>query len=458
MFQLTINNQPCTIAKGSTFKLTLENSAFSTAFDRTLEVTLPLKGCEANQRIFGAMHHTATQLTPLLSRVYPFRLLADGLDLRGVAEVLSVTEEDVKIQLRSGRGGLTPEAIDAEGNERYIDELPLGRAYDTYLRSRGHDPESVTALELITLMSEVSEQEELFLRTGLPSGVFHRNTTPDKDAECVCFPIYSVAESAISNPKTIQGYHKDGKFALIKEGWPILYAFATGTATPNGKNIAGMDTTGVAVDPKAIFSPQIYLCVLLERIIQIAYGVELRKEDNALRWDYRLARLFVANARGVMDYNKTLPHWKVTEFLREVEHFCGVVVLIDTNGARVVNRSEFYASEVQHLQHVVHEHTAELSPDDNGADPTASNIAYQWNGIENVFNLEDDIWHSAKVIEQGGILEIEDNTPETMTPEARRTIIINRQNGNRYIYIENEDGTVRPLEVDQGGALIRRES
>lgn len=459
MFQLTINHLPCTLAKGTSFKLTLENPAFSSSYDRTLEVTLPLKGCHTNQHIFGAMHHTATQLTPLLSRTYPFTLLADGLAMQGTAVVLSATEESVKVQLRSGRGGLTPEALDAEGNERYIDELPLGRAYDTYLRHRGKDPESITALELLTLMSEAPEQEEQFLRTGLPSGIFHRNTTPTGDAECVCFPIYSVAESAVSNAKTIQGFHKDGKFVLIKEGWPLARnSYGTGSATPNGKQIEGMDTTGVEVDPKTIFAPQIYLCVLLERILKVAYGTTLRKEDNALRWDYRLARLFVANARGVMDYNKTLPHWTVTEFIREVENFCGVVVLVGTNGARVVNRSEFYASEVQYLQHVVHEHTAELSPDDNGADPTASNIAYQWNGIENVFNLEDDIWHSAKVIEQGGILEIEDNTPETMTPEARRTIIINRQNGNRYIYIENEDGTVRPLEVDQGGALIRRES
>lgn len=469
MFSLHINNLPAVVASGTAFKLTLENPTFSDLSDRTLEVTLPLAGCAENLRIFSALHHVASPLSALVERRLPFRLVTDALTLSGVAEVRAVTEEAVKVQLRSGRGRFVAEVYDKEGKERYIDTLPLGTAYDTLFARLGITTAYNEAGILREMMNGARALYE-FMRYGLPFGVFNDGTGVYGGAECVCFPIFSTADNAFANPSEVATFRLrqevasiaatatprysikkgDGATTLFCETMPLKTGGDAFTGAPN--RLLGGDQH-VPVSAQTVFAPQPYLSVMAERILSFAYGLPLAPEDNALRFHPRLSRLFVANARGGIDYAKALPHWTVSEFITELERFCGVVVVVGGDRIRIAPRSALFASDTEDLADILFEHSAEMDAEGESLDLSTANIGYSWDGLEKVFCLGDDIWDKATVQEVDDLGSV--ILGDVMHDAYRRTIWIDRLTGRRAVCAE-VDGRPSLVEVDQGGPLVRR--
>ena len=127
MLSLLLNSLPATLKTGTTFKLTRVNPYFDDQGDYTLEVQLPLQGCPQNLAIFGPLHRPEMAHTALIGTNLPFQLIAPPITLEGYATITSITGAEVKVQLKAGKSTL----LNAQGADtQYIDELPLGRAWN----------------------------------------------------------------------------------------------------------------------------------------------------------------------------------------------------------------------------------------------------------------------------------------------------------------------------------------
>lgn len=126
MVRLTLNNLPAVIKAGFSIKLTQTNPYLTEAGSFTLDVTLPLKGCAENQRIFGAIHRPEMSLAHLVGTRYEMRLLAVPMVMDGYATVTSVSEMEVKVQLIAESSNLKAEREIVNGQNIYIDKLDLG--------------------------------------------------------------------------------------------------------------------------------------------------------------------------------------------------------------------------------------------------------------------------------------------------------------------------------------------
>ena len=159
MVRLTLNNLPAVIKAGFSIKLTQTNPYLTEAGSFTLDVTLPLKGCAENQRIFGAIHRPEMSLAHLVGTRYDMRLLAVPMVMDGYATVTSVSEMEVKVQLIAESSNLKAEREIVNGQNIYIDKLDLG-----------------------TLPSQRSFE-----------------VAGDNGYQCSFFPVYSEADSCIVN-------------------------------------------------------------------------------------------------------------------------------------------------------------------------------------------------------------------------------------------------------------------
>lgn len=126
MTRLTLNDIPVVIKAGSSFRLTQTNPFLTDAGSFTLDVTLPLKGCAQNQKVFGALHRPEMSLAHLVGSRYAMRLLAPPVDMEGYATVTAVDDMEVKVQLIAESSNLLVEREIPDGKNIYIDKLDLG--------------------------------------------------------------------------------------------------------------------------------------------------------------------------------------------------------------------------------------------------------------------------------------------------------------------------------------------
>lgn len=118
---LYINNLPAALPPDFSFDYIMENRLFSNADGFTLPITLPLRGCSANQAIFGAVHRRAVASGEV---VFDSEIRARGFHKYGAAVVTEITEAEVKVQFLDGR---SRQNYTTPFDKIYINELDLGR-------------------------------------------------------------------------------------------------------------------------------------------------------------------------------------------------------------------------------------------------------------------------------------------------------------------------------------------
>lgn len=91
---LLIDNRPAVIQADTAFDYIAKNSLFDNKDDYTLEITLPLKDCLTNCRIFGIRETVPEQFPDL----FEARIIEGGFRKTGALRVLSVTRDEVKAQ------------------------------------------------------------------------------------------------------------------------------------------------------------------------------------------------------------------------------------------------------------------------------------------------------------------------------------------------------------------------
>lgn len=463
MFQLVINNLEAVVKTGTQIKFTRENPFFSEAGDYTLDVTLPLAGCPQNQLIFGAAHRPEMSRKTLLRRPYTFSLLADGLSLSGRAAVTAVSLEEIKVQLLAGKSALNFDSLLENGEEKYIDELELGTAYDT-LWAKHCPGETQTALGTMRLLCSSRF-------SGIETENLLHGTSEHTD--CVCFPVWSLADEAWANPHEycywgedvyLGGNERKWRMDGVTYRWPLQKTTVTGSQTVDvGHDLPNTEgEKGGKFDENAVFAPQPYLCFVAERVLS-ALGYELHPDDNCLRNSW-MGSIFVANARGTLHIAGTLPHWTVKTFFDNLRKALNVVVVVEGKRVRIVSRSTAYAdrANIVQLQSVTDEQDTDLDEEGESLDTTAGNVGYNFtDSCPLIMNLGEDIYGKMEVRRVTGENIVADFQRLTEEERERSNILYIADGGAvRYgIFKSPNDATGRFLlkEVDFMGPLWREE-
>ena len=362
MTQLFLNGKTAILPIGTNFKLTRNNPMLVDSGDFTFDVTLPLDGCRQNQDIFGAIHRIETSKKNTLKTKYGnYSLLSDELSINGTFNITSISQKEIKIQLLGGRSGLNAEFVDDEGNERYIDNLELGKAWDSYFRFYYGPTVEQTMYRTIDMFIHPDICANMWSEAG--SEIANGNP-------CVAFPIYSGADSAMANPRALNRFYttnsteeqfKAGTLlnvALQMSIWNVPFTDKT-NAVPTS-----YDISGISVKTDLVLAPQPYICHIIERIIE-ALGYVVKK--NAIRESTWMRNIFLANARGTLYLNQMLPHWTIKEFFKEIEKFFGVMIDSSGKDVYITSKAAYYTAPgtTHYLSEVVDEYSAEIDSSEN---------------------------------------------------------------------------------------------
>lgn len=442
---LYIENKPAIIKAGTNVKLIRENALLSSQSDRTFDVTLPLYAPE-NQRIFGPLQRLEISKRPLVGRHFSFRLLCPPEEMAGTAVITSITEEEVKLQLLSGRYALEAAMLDDKGQDRYIDELPLGRAWDLlYNFNYGHD-DAFDSQEIIRSYA-YDHQKYWLQRAFSPSGRLEELNTYQN---FVAFPIYATGEGGgWANEFVVQSIVENKQWAGQQFNL---------RATVKNNRLRAADDVYVA--------PQPYLCYVIERVL-IALGFYCSPAHDALRQCW-LKDIFIANARATLKLHKMLPHWTVREFFEQCRLFLGIyfttaydpllqrnVVYINLRRNRIKKINQIDQTNIRPLHHIssAFSYSLEDNPESEEKDITRANVAYAFPDISPLYVLPDEVWENANIVEVNTYEEMEAYKERERDKEKKKlksTLFFYQ--GLIYAYLEVADKEWDFAEVDKAGA------
>lgn len=440
---LYIENKPAIIKAGTNVKLIRENALLSSQSDRTFDVTLPLYAPE-NQRIFGPLQRLEISKRPLVGRHFSFRLLCPPEEMAGTAVITSITEEEVKLQLLSGRYALEAAMLDDKGQDRYIDELPLGRAWDLlYNFNYGHDA-AFASQE--TIRSYAYDYQPQWLeRAFSPSGRYKENQGYQN---FVAFPIYATGEGGgWANEFVVQSFFENKQ-------WTGQQFNLRATVKKNFLRAA--DDVYIA--------PQPYLCYVIERVL-IALGFYCSPAHDALRQCW-LKDIFIANARATLKLHKMLPHWTVREFFEQCRLFLGIdfttaydprqqrnVAYINLRRNRIKKINQTNQTNIRPLHHITSafSYSLEDNPESEEKDITRANVAYAFPDISPLYVLPDEVWENANIVEVKTYEEMEAYKDDpNLKSKLKSTLFF--YEGLIYAYLEVKSGEWDFAEVDKAGA------
>lgn len=436
---LYIENKPAIIKAGTNVKLIRENALLSSQSDRTFDVTLPLYAPE-NQRIFGPLQRLEISKRPLVGRHFSFRLLCPPEEMAGTAVITSITEEEVKLQLLSGRYALEAAMLDNKGQDRYIDELPLGRAWDVlYNFNYGHDA-AFNSQE--TIRSYAYDYQKYWLQRAFsPSGRLEELNTYQN---FVAFPIYATGEGGgWANEFVVQ--------SLVENKQWTVQQFNL-RATVKNNLLRAADDVYIA--------PQPYLCYVIERVL-FALGFYCSPAHDALRQCW-LKDIFIANARATLKLHKMLPHWTVREFFEQCRLFLGIyistaydprqqrnVAYINLRRNLIKKINQTNQTNIRPLHHITSafSYSLEDNPESEEKDITRANVAYAFPDISPLYVLPDEVWENANIVEVNTYEEMEAYKKES---NLKSTLFF--YEGLIYAYLKVADKEWDFAEVDKAGA------
>lgn len=367
MLRLLIDGKPVIVKEGTQFKLTRENAIYTDAGDYTLDVTLPLAGCLENLQVFGSLHRMEVGKARAVLHTYSFSLMADDVSTQGTAILTSINQEEVKLQLLAGRSGLN-----FAGTEIFIDELDLGVAWEElFLRFKERHPGLNTSVAAFGTMFNAIRDLGTNLET-VTSG-------SSEETDFVAFPIWSETDEEEANAHQVVLYDES------KEDW--IFALKDGSHYADGFPRTSIKSYTLA--------PQPYMAYVVERILK-ALGFTLLPEDNAMR-DGWMKDIFIANSRSTIHLARMLPHWKVSEFLKEVQQFYGIVFICSGKAVRAVKRNGSN-TQVVYLNEVVDEYSVELDEDEQKEDISNVNVGFAYPDDDNFAILPEVVWDHADVV------------------------------------------------------------
>lgn len=133
--QIYINNQLAAVKKGISFDYVSENRLFTGSDDYSLAITLPLKDCPQNIRIFGNINRADVSVNKI---VFDCEIRDRSFIKTGSVVITEISDIEVKCQFLEGRSEVN---FDSTFADVYINELNLG-GEETYT-----NPSVITPME-----------------------------------------------------------------------------------------------------------------------------------------------------------------------------------------------------------------------------------------------------------------------------------------------------------------------
>lgn len=120
-----INKKRAYIKKDSSFDYIVENRLFTGSDGFSLNITLPLRGCNDNLKIFGNINRKDIVAENL---ILDCEIRSKKISISGALTITEITQSDVKAQFLQGR---SVQNFDKSLDDIYINELELGSGEDS---------------------------------------------------------------------------------------------------------------------------------------------------------------------------------------------------------------------------------------------------------------------------------------------------------------------------------------
>ena len=438
MFALYLDGKIAVIKKDSSFKLTRENPFLKDAGDYTLDVVLPLS-VSYNLEIFGLASRLDVNKKKILDTRYKFILHSDNISLEGTATVTEINNDEIKIQLLAGVDDLSIKSKNQDGTDIYVDELDLGQAYkELFIRETG-SADGYNMKNLISLF--VNKKTDSFDPDSYMFGL-HTQT------ECVCFPIYSDADSAWSNKRDWISFYK-----YLEHNYEEYHYWMWEL---NKDPISSPETSTKYVSDDLVFAPQPYFYIIIERVLK-ALGYIVVRDDIKDSW---MADIFIANARGSLDYSLILPHWTVYDFLKEVRFFFGVDFLVNGKSVSIISKKKNQSSKSSSvIKDVIDDFTISVDSDTQQLDSSFGNVDYELD-FDKWLKLPDEVYQRAEVKHFANLDQAREfaDSLSAENYKASKYIFKLDDDNSTFAIVTDDKGLYALREVDMMSALFRRDS
>ena len=395
MFRLHINDKPAVLPTDFNFKYTIENPRLGTGAEFSLELALPLLGCQQNIAIFGNVHNKQNRLKV---KSLTFTLQTRIFNISGDVIVTGATEEEVKVQLISGNSRFTNSWKTPNGEDRYIDELPLGECWRGALGGwwqNRYQP------------GYIDKSDNDFILWGLNQkymeGCVHGSA---KVTDAVAFPIYSTLDEKRANSH---------EWRISSDGTPRYYFKGFLGTIPDGK---------IAAQP--------YLKAVINKIIG-ALGANF-VWDAYEPDDTWMENIFIAHARNTHYFADALPHWSVEEFFKQLRLALGLYFEQKDNDVYI----RFIALRnmpIKELHDVIDTHTVE----EGDSEDDFTNVSVEYDIDDPILKLPEEVWQRSVNETYATMAELEDRlSREPFKGQSRWLFRVGTpENGDVYALLSN---------------------
>lgn len=307
-----------------TVKVTKENPYFTQSGSYTLDVEIPMS-IYRNAWFFKHLNRLEVKKKPV--RMSAVLVVDNHPLLTGSAIINSITAKMVKVQLVGGNSDIN---YSARFEGIYIDEIDYGE------------------LASISGMTKYSfngnRRGGAYVGLSRIAGYWdaYNKAHVGADGEYVLSPVYDETNETVKN---------------------VTELLASETAGDN----PAVYTSGICVQPNLLF--------VVRKVVEY-FGYRIVENDfDAIPWN----RLYICNARRTLNINEMLPHWNVTEFLKEVQNFFNCTIVFDEENytcSLISNRRYFDVASVSY--NALDEYSVDVTEDgdDNTKSLGSSNIRY----------------------------------------------------------------------------------
>ena len=362
MITLYINNKPAVIDEKQSIKYVRENTYFTKTGTYTYNISLPAK-CPENIAIFGHLYRK--DLNKQAGITFRAKLVVDNVEvLNGTALITNITETDIKIQLLGGNSELN---FYTKNENLYIDELELGSwgisgmLNDKTMQSIAQEIQSNMNYGLY-----VSGQHINDVYLGICRRLWRENTK-ENPVDWVALPCVNENFEVICNNFGIKEYtDMQGN----KKRMPA---------------INDLENINLSAQP--------YLVPMIERIFaHLGYPVV----ENCLLDDEFFMHMVIVTANNRSAISRALPHWTVSQFIKEIENFLAVVVFINekTKETFIKSRKDFFKENIENIDNVLDEYSVTVDRE-NTVDLSNANVGYA--EVSEYDRIDEDIKKDAVI-------------------------------------------------------------
>lgn len=397
MIRVTIGENICFPSDKEEIKVNFENPYVKKGDTRTMEISFPLH-IEANLKVFGSINRLDTHFE---SEVFEdCALLADNMEvIRGTGVITSVTRDEVKLQITSGKSS---SKYEESWSEIFIDNIDYG---------------------------DISSQHE-FLRKM--SG--------------------TISEIVRDSEYQSQGFiGVPGKYAFLPVYDETNDLFYNAVAHVYDSS----DYRGLSISSNRCIMPNL-IYVLTKVMDRIGFSVA-ENVYNTSPWN----NLYICKVKQKnLNMSAALPHWTVSTFLEEFRKTFNAIFLFDhkTHQVRIRN-----FNQVTSLERVKYEALDEFSSgfEEQGVEYLgSSNLEYDLSTCERLPDcISQEMINTFGMLEYDSYNELL-TAFNAMTTKQKLTKLFKCPNGFYYGYVTlNDEGVITDVTLEHCGEntpLVRK--